>query len=97
MIGRLRIIAALALIATTLAQGDAARASGAGAEAGAVHPPEINWTNWKSFRELDSHGGPLHDGQLIVTTETPGPRGVELDVRIVDADDPLAAGLRRTD
>ena len=44
--------------------------------------------------DREKHLGPVRDGQVIVTTETREPGGTVLDVRIVDADDPVAAKLR---
>ena len=37
--------------------------------------------------------GPIGDGQIIVTTERDGPGGGDLDVVVVDADDPLVQTL----
>jgi hypothetical protein len=40
--------------------------------------------------------GPIGEGQVIVTTEADVPGGGNLDVEVIDADDPALAGLPST-
>lgn len=43
--------------------------------------------------DREKHLGPISAGQIIVTTERDGPGGGDLDVEVIDADDPRAATL----